>query len=144
MGKPKFSEDVREELLARLAKGESMATIDKDPRMPSWTTVTNWLNSDPDFVVKYARAREAQADYFVEQMIAIADEASADTVQAARLQIETRKWIAAKTRPKKYGDKLAIGGADDLPPVQTLDASKLPTDVLRQIMQARTDATDPG
>jgi hypothetical protein len=30
-----------------------------------------------------------------------------------RLQIDARKWIASKLKPKKYGEKLAIGGGDE-------------------------------
>lgn len=39
-------------------------------------------------------------------------------VDRARLQIDARKWLAGKMSPKKYGDKVAVGGADDLPPVK--------------------------
>ena len=48
-------------------------------------------------------------------MLALADqqiEASADgkvdyaKVQQLRLQVDTRKWIASKLKPKKYGDRI--------------------------------------
>lgn len=132
-----FSEDIRAELLSRLANGESLRAICKSPRMPAWATVGRWLEDDADFRAQYARARETQADAIFDEILEIADEATGETVNQARLRIDARKWMAGKLRPKKYGDKLAIGGADDLPPVQTLDASKLPTEVLRQIMAAR-------
>ena len=35
-----------------------------------------------------------------------------------RLRVDARKWVAAKLKPRKYGDKVAVGGADDLPPVR--------------------------
>lgn len=31
-----------------------------------------------------------------------------DMLEHRKLQIETRKWIAAKLKPKKYGDSMAI------------------------------------
>ncbi len=47
---------------------------------------------------------------------------------AARVAIDAYKWAAGKRKPKVYGDKVAIGGASDLPPIQTakqLDVSNL-------------------
>jgi hypothetical protein len=52
----------------------------------------------------------------------------------------------AKWDPRRYGEKLAIGGAADLPPVQTetaLDVAGLPTEVLTAIMKAK-DAAEPS
>lgn len=42
----------------------------------------------------------------------------ATAVARNRLRIDTRKWIMSKMAPKKYSDKIAIGGASDLPPIQ--------------------------
>jgi len=36
-------------------------------------------------------------------------------VQACRLRIETKKWVASKMKPRKYGDKTALTGADGGP-----------------------------
>ena len=60
-----------------------------------------------------------------------------------KVQIDTRKWLLSKLAPKKYGDKLELSGDKENPlhVKQTIDASKLPTDVLAQIMAAK-DATD--
>lgn len=86
------------------------------------TTFYKWLDDDEVFAAQYARAKEAQADLLVEQMIEIADDDSQDTtvsqrgnivadnefINRSRLKVETRKWIAAKLRPKKYGEKIAV------------------------------------
>jgi hypothetical protein len=50
-----------------------------------------------------------------------------DMLGHRKLQVETRLKLLAKWSPKKYGDKLAIGGADDLPAIKsdvTLDPSE--------------------
>jgi len=44
--------------------------------------------------------------------------ANNEVLQRSRLRVDTRKWIMSKILPKRYGDKLAVGGADDLGPVQ--------------------------
>ena len=54
---------------------------------------------------QYARAREAEADNLAEDMLRIAD--NCHDAQKARVQIDTRKWLASKKNPKKFGDKLA-------------------------------------
>ena len=41
----------------------------------------------------------------------IADESvggTSDDIQAARLRIDARKWVSAKLKPQKWGDKVEI------------------------------------
>lgn len=40
---------------------------------------------------------------------------TADMVERSRLQIDARKWAAAKGAPKKYGDRLELAGDKDNP-----------------------------
>ena len=66
---------------------------------------------------KYAHARDVQADTKFDQAWDIADKATPENVAVARLQIDTIKWQAGKLAPKKYGEKLALGQAEDLGPL---------------------------
>ena len=77
-----------------------------------------------DFAHQYARAREEQADRLFEECLAIADDTTDDVVmvadgkggqvervnheniQRSRLRVDTRKWMAGKLAPKKYGDRI--------------------------------------
>jgi len=68
------------------------------------------------------RAREEQADRLFEECLAIADDTTGDVVmvgkggqvervdhgniQRSRLRVDTRKWMAGKLAPKKYGDRV--------------------------------------
>jgi hypothetical protein len=131
VGRPStFTQEVADTICGRLAEGESLRSICSDDDMPSKTTVCKWLASDahPGFADQYARAREAQADHEFDGLCALADEppekkpdGSVDPgwVQHQKLRIDTRKWALSKLAPKKYGDKIAVGGADDLPPIKT-------------------------
>lgn len=107
-------------ICTRLANGESLRKICCDRDMPDKGTVFRWLAANEVFRDQYAQAREEQADLYAEDLIDIADEAVADAVEVARnrLRMDARKWYASKLAPKKYGDKLAIGGAADLGAVQ--------------------------
>jgi hypothetical protein len=60
------------------------------------------MKSHPEFLEQYARARELQTDIFIDEIIDIADSTEND-VQRDRLRIDSRKWIASKLKPKKYG-----------------------------------------
>ena len=54
-----------------------------------------------------ARAREAQADKYFQEIIEIADAATPETVNVARLRVDSRKFTVARLAPKKYGDHIS-------------------------------------
>lgn len=70
----------------------------------------------------YARAREARADKLAEDILTISDDGANDTmvdehgkkvvnqdvIQRSRLRVDSRKWLASKMLPKKYGEKLDV------------------------------------
>lgn len=58
------------------------------------------------FRSQYARAREAQADAFVDDVTDISDNATPENWTVARLRVQARQWAASKIAPKKYGDRL--------------------------------------
>ena len=68
--------------------------------------------SNADFNSAYARAHADRADTLVDDMLEIADELRSATdlveVMAAKVRIDTRKWIAERMRPDKYGTKLQV------------------------------------
>jgi hypothetical protein len=99
-----------------LCEGKSLVEICGLEGMPHRSTVFRWIEANEGFRNKYARAREDQAELMADQLLAIADDMSNDVsgelkmpnavaVQRAKLQIDTRKWIASKLLPKKYGDR---------------------------------------
>jgi hypothetical protein len=93
----------------------------------SYTRMLRWLDASTERSQLYARAKEDRADNIADEFAAIADEPIPTTLQGSydsaavqdkRVRLDARKWLAAKLAPKRYGEKVAIGGADDLPPVQ--------------------------
>jgi hypothetical protein len=123
---------------------KSIRTICKAKGMPHAATVMRWLRTNELFREQYARAKEEQADYLAEEMLEIADSDGDDEkpfvgsnhIQRDKLKVETRKWIAAKLKPKKYGDKIDMtSGGEKLPPI---NLSALPTEVLKEMQQLIT------
>ena len=103
--------------------GISLREICRQKEMPAISTVHLWLLKHAAFLEQYTRAREVQADTHVDEMIDIADNANndwmkrngggdagwrenGDSANRARLRVDTRKWIAARMAPKKYGERI--------------------------------------
>ena len=87
-----------------------------DAKMPAISSIMGWVfdGKHDEFSEQYTRAREAQAELWADEVVSISDEAvtAADNVkvQAARLRVDARKWVAAKLLPKRYGDKVQHTG----------------------------------
>jgi len=94
-------------------------------------TIYSRLNTDEELLQQYTRAKDEQADYLADEMLSIADDSTndfmldkvgeddyeklnAEHINRSRLRIETRKWIASKLKPKKYGDKIEHTGSLDV------------------------------
>lgn len=144
MAETKRTPEVVDEILARMSEGEPLRQIlrsDKE-RFPSHTIWGKWCRNDPDLLKRHQEARDAGFDAIAEDCLRIADtttegvevtkdekggvtEKRGDMLGHRKLQIETRLKLLAKWDPRRYGDKLAIGGADDLPPLKTLTDEQL-------------------
>lgn len=124
MGRPStYSEVIADAICDEIAIGRSVLQICEDKDFPGERTVYRWLEQHEEFRQKYARAREFQAEHYAAQIVALADtpvEARkvvikpdgseeitiGDAVERTKVQIDARKWYAARLNPKKYGDKV--------------------------------------
>ncbi len=73
--------------------------------MPAMSTVFKWMGLHQEFVDRYARATDERTEAQAEEMLDIADDKEGDP-KRDRLRVDTRKWLMAKMKPKKYGDKV--------------------------------------
>ena len=112
MGRPSIrTPELEAEILRRIAEGESLRKVCRDEGMPNRESVRTWLDADPEFAGRYARAVSERTDVLAEECLEIADDAKsgdAAAVAAARLRVDTRKWFASKLAPRKYGDRSAV------------------------------------
>lgn len=138
-----FTPGVADLICQEIAKGRSLRAICVDEAaefdgIPSERTVYRWLEEQETFRQQYARAREAQADGKFEQAWDIAQAATPESVQVARLQIDTIKWQTGKLAPKKYGDKVELEhtGSVKVTRVELVgpDAEALPAPSVLQIV----------
>ena len=108
IGRPSsYTDDMADEICSRLACGIPMRTVCLDKDMPAMPTVWRWIREREDFRKQYSIAKQESVDAIVEEVLEIADDVSGD-VARDRLRIESRKWIASKLKPKKYGDKASL------------------------------------
>ncbi len=149
-GRPsRYTPELAAVICERLAEGESLRSICADKAMPGLSTVLGWLFDDKHegFPEQYARAREAQAELRADEITDIADgveHGASEAVQAARLRVDARKWIAAKLLPKRYGDKVQHTGDGGGPIRVRPDLSKLTGEELNVLERILGRVTDAG
>lgn len=132
-----------EQVCERIENGsEGTRSILKSLEMtPSrfWKT----LETNPECQERYVRAKERQAELMADDILEISDDGTndwmdrrndkgevigemvnAEVVQRSRLRVESRKWVAAKLLPKKYGEKQEIEHTGNVKAYVTFDPAK--------------------
>ncbi|MET0275012.1 MAG: hypothetical protein ABW360_18650, partial [Phenylobacterium sp.] len=96
------------EICRRLAEGETLIAIVRDPDMPCYATVLNWAQARADFADAYAEARSLAADYLFDEAREVAKAATPVSVWADRLRFDVIRWQTARLSPRKYLERLVI------------------------------------
>ena len=109
------------EICKQISEGKSLSTALKSDGMPSYRSALMMLQTNLEFRTMYEKAIESRADRLAEEILELADEAipanldgpsKSAWVQQKRLQVDTRKWVAAKLKPKVYGDRIDVSVTD--------------------------------
>lgn len=109
-----------EKIALRISDGETYREIAASAGV-SLGVLCHWIEANPERSQACARAREVSAQAF--------EERAQEEIEGARDQFELAKakelavhwrWRAKAVNPRRYGDKVAVGGADDLPPIKSL------------------------
>ncbi len=134
--------------------------------MPAWRTIYDWMKKDDGLgdasvglSASIAYARDVGYDNLAEQCLSIADTPMMGLIEITddkgkksmrteemlghrKLQIDTRLKLLAKFHPKKYGDKVQVGGDPDAPPVQ-VDVKSFFDELLQNIeLKTRKTSND--
>jgi len=131
---PTYSKELAHKICELLSEGVSLREICRMDGMPYWRTVYLWMAQDEDLAAHIARARQAGYDAIAEECLTIAntplvgeiitDDGEKLTIRKEdmlghrKLQIETRLKLLAKWDPKRYGDRVALTGAEDGAPIK--------------------------
>ncbi len=132
-GRPSgYSEELAAKICEKIVLGLSLRKICEAADMPAISSIFKWMGENKAFSEQYARAKEEQAELLADEIIQIADDGKNDTyldeegrkkvdhdvVARSRLRVDARKWVASKLKPKKFGDKLQVGGDESGAPVK--------------------------
>lgn len=115
----------------QMSMGKSLSTALKADNMPSYYAVMLMIKKNPEFRTMYEKAIEDRADRLAEEILELADEEMPEHlegpmasawVQRKRMQVDARKWIASKLKPKMYGDRIDVAVTDTR--ISVMDALK--------------------
>ena len=150
-----FNQGLFDEIIQRLAEGESLTKICQDEKMPSaGTFLSHWVDERTDDgrerSKEYARAKVVGVEGYVNQILDIAEDTSGDWIeldsgakrfnpehtQRSKLKIDSIKWIAGKLLPHLYGDlkRVEMSGPNGTP-LQTVTASLPPDEAAKHYLE---------
>lgn len=149
-----------DELLVRIAEGESVRSISRSDHMPTRSTLNKWLAEDPQLSDQYARATQCRADVIFDEIFEIADDSSGDFeegdkrlvpnhehIQRARLRVDARKWALARMSPREYGDRVTnvVEGGDNAVKIdEPMDIRRLARELCFLLHSAGEDLVEQG
>lgn len=111
-------------MLDRLSEGETILSLARSLGI-SHTAFYDWIDRGGEArAAALARARARGGRSLAEQTLEIADNASPQEAQVAKLRVDTRRWLASKQAPDEYGDKQQ--------PLVNIDLGSMALDALRK------------
>jgi hypothetical protein len=125
MGRPEkwpVDSPVWNQIVHRVSAGKSLSTVLADDDMPTWPTFHAMLKQNDTLREAYDKAVQDRADKMADEILELSDQempaglegamASA-WVQQKRMQVDARKWIASKLKPRVYGDRIDMTVRDE-------------------------------
>lgn len=95
--------------------GEALAQLPAP--VPSRWWFKDRLRNDPELKAAYDFAVECRAEKLADELVALADTpipegldgpSKSAFVQQLRLRLDTRRWVASKLAPRRYGDHVEV------------------------------------
>jgi hypothetical protein len=127
-----FSPELLTTIIERIAQGGTLLRICEEDGMPNRQTFHEWLKKVDGARERYDAAVAHRTERYVEEITGISDDGYNDTyidektgerkvipdvVARSKLRVDSRKWIASKLIPHKYGEKVTteVTGANGNP-----------------------------
>jgi hypothetical protein len=105
------------EILREIGNGASLIKAINKPGYPTYDSVQKNMRANPEIRRLYEEAIEIRADHLAESLIDISEETPPEGLDGPQLsawinqmkiRIDTRKWTAAKLRPKSWGERVDV------------------------------------
>lgn len=115
MGRPsKRTPEVVNRVIEGLNNGTPLAALCREDGMPAARTIYDWMDGDEELSAAIARARDVGYDVISTDILDIIDNTEEDPA-SRRVRADFRLKLLSKWDPKRYGDKLELGGKDGGP-----------------------------
>lgn len=149
-----YTPEIAAEICDRISQGISLMEVCQSDGMPARNTVMHWVNRNLDgFAERFARARQLQWEVWADELPLIADDSrndymtrmsetgqvkvvNAETVNRARLRVDTRKWLLERLIPSVYGERQSVA-------VDVTSNGLTCADILRQRLEMRRQGQLP-
>lgn len=141
---PVYTAEMWKGIFDRIGAGASLTTALKEPGI-SYSHAQRLIDADPALAEAYETAKKTRASRLAEEIIELSDAEIPSHLQGVeisawvnqkRLQVDARKWVAAKLYPRVYGDKIDVSVRDER--ISVLDA----LEAARSRVQIGMDVTD--
>ena len=109
----KYNRELAQKICILISDGQTLADIAKLPGMPALHEIYNWLNKNKKFATEYQKASNIKAETLFHEILNIADGdghdnpdiSGSESLNRAKLKIDSRKWLLERMCPEKYSDK---------------------------------------
>ncbi|PQV51852.1 terminase [Paraburkholderia sp. BL21I4N1] len=114
-----YTPELADEICERIANGETLREITREPHMPSYRSVYRWREAYPQFASRFAHARDCGFDVIAEETVEIldtppercatehGDKVDAGYVQWQRNRADQRLKLLAKWSPR-YSERIDV------------------------------------
>jgi len=115
-----YTKEQVEAVCIRIEEGESLSSVLRE-RGYSKGQFFRTIDATPELADRYTRAMDRRAELYAAEIVDISDNPDIPSDQK-RIMVDSRKWVACKLIPKKYGDR------------QTISVESIPTDKLLEVL----------
>ena len=155
VGQPSnYTPELAEKICDLIREGKSERQICKMPGMPHIATLNRWKTSNPEFCEQSARAREASAEKFNDELLELqeslnnelqtrllsGDDFPKGAVEAFKVLMQEKARQISWRDDSRFGDRKTVKIQNDAPDLSTIDMEKLKA--ARELLYDETPDTD--
>ena len=155
MGRPSvYTPELAEKICDLIREGKSERQICKMPGMPDAKTLLRWKDTNSDFCLQSARAREASAEKFNDELLELQENLNNElttrllngedfprgAIEAYRVLMQEKARQVSWRDDSRFGDRKTVKIQSDTPDLSTIDMEKLKA--ARELLYDETPDTD--
>lgn len=155
MGRPTiFTPELAEKICDLIEQGYSERQIGGMDGMPTRRTIQSWKDKNSDFLLRSARAREASAEKFNDELLELQENLNNElttrllngedfprgAIEAYRVLMQEKARQVSWRDDSRFGDRKTVKIQSDTPDLSTIDMEKLKA--ARELLYDETPDTD--